>query len=155
MTMSSLKLAPVKKEEKRLYGGCGVWHTPSDCAASWWVGPSTAWKTADACTTIELPEVGLAQAAAMRPPAGVYILSWKEKHAPMTIPAGLEHAVPSFLPGPPSSGQPAARVREASQTFAGHDGSLGFLLSARTLTVLPFHPALLHDMNMLFSSKKC
>ena len=81
-----------------------------------------------ACTTIELL-LGLAENHhhATTGRAGVYILSGKEKHAPMTIREGLEHAGPVspilFAP----SDCPAARVREASwQTFAGHDGTLGY-----------------------------
>ena len=81
-----------------------------------------------ACTTIELL-LGLAENHhhATTGRAGVYILSGKEKHAPMTIREGLEHAGPVspilFAP----SDRPAARVREASwQTFAGHDGTLGY-----------------------------
>ena len=84
--------------------------------------------TRAACTTIELL-LGLAEnhRHATTGRAGVYILSGKEKHAPMTIREGLEHAGPVspilFAP----SDHPAARVREASwQTFAGHDGTLGY-----------------------------
>ena len=75
--------------------------------------------TRAACTTIELP-LGLAENHhhATTGRAGVYILSGKEKHAPMTIREGLEHAGPVspilFAP----SDRPAARVREASRRLS-------------------------------------
>ena len=116
--------------------------------AGGWVVPWPAWKTADACTTINLPEVWPKHTghAAGR---GVYsFLEVKSRPSmsELSIPAaGLEHAVPSFLLGRPSSGQSAARVREASQTFAGHHPSLLGRLGmsayvdrlARTLSSVP------------------
>ena len=118
---------------RRVEGRC-VWHRAPDCAGGR-VGPwsppcleNCPLATRAACTTIELP-LGLAENHhhATTGRAGVYILSGKEKHAPMTIREGLEHAGPVspilFAP----SDRPAARVREASwQTFAGHDGTLGY-----------------------------
>ena len=118
---------------RRVEGRC-VWHTAPDCAGGR-VGPwsppcleNCPLATRAACTTIELL-LGLAENHhhATTGRAGVYILSGKEKHAPMTIREGLEHAGPVspilFAP----SDRPAARVREASwQTFAGHDGTLGY-----------------------------
>ena len=119
---------------RRVEGRC-VWHRAPDCAGGRvgpWSPPSLPGKLpacySCACTTIELL-LGLAENHhhATTDRAGVYILSGKEKHAPMTIREGLEHAGPVspilFAP----SDRAAARVREASwQTFAGHDGTLGY-----------------------------
>ena len=102
-----------------------MWHTAPDCAGGR-VGPwsppcleNCPLATRGACTTIELP-LGLAENHhhATTGRAGVYILSGKEKHAPMTIREGLEHAGPVspilFAP----SDRPAARVREASRRLS-------------------------------------
>ena len=120
---------------RRVDGRC-VWHRAPDCAGGR-VGPwsppcleNCPLATRAACTTIELP-LGLSP---REPPPrdhrqgrGVYSFREGETRPYDHVGEGLEHAGPVspilFAP----SDRPAARVREASwQTFAGHDGTLGY-----------------------------
>ena len=113
-----------------------MWHRAPDCAGGR-VGPwsppcleNCPLATRAACTTIELV-LGL---LGREPPPrdhrqgrGVYSFREGETRPYDHVGEGLEHAGPVspilFAP----SDRPAARVREASwQTFAGHDGTLGY-----------------------------
>ena len=89
-----------------------VCHTlPPHCAASWWVGPSTAcWKTA----RLHNPRaaLGLAHQApachATTGRQGCIFFPGREKTA-YDQTSGLEHAVPSFLPSADPRHRPASR----------------------------------------------